>query len=184
MESIQNEMFSGCSQLAGIIIPDGVTSIGAWAFKGCGLEGITFPSGVTEIKYGAFRDCKALTAITIPANVTSIGHWAFDGCSSLETVTMKGDTPPTLAASGSGNTAHFAGCKFVTENAKGIKVPAGTANVYKTAWTDWAEYIAGDSTPVTPTDEERWQRRRKQWKMHWQTSRYPTPPRRKSLRKR
>ena len=155
MESIQNEMFSGCSQLAGIIIPDGVTSIGAWAFKGCGLEGITFPSGVTEIKYGAFRDCKALTAITIPANVTSIGHWAFDGCSSLETVTMKGDTPPTLAASGSGNTAHFAGCKFVTENAKGIKVPAGTANVYKTAWTDWAEYIAGDSTPVTPTDEEK-----------------------------
>jgi len=155
MESIQNEMFSGCSQLAGIIIPDGVTSIGAWAFRECGLEGITFPSGVTEIKYGAFRDCKALTAITIPANVTSIGHWAFDGCSSLETVTMKGDTPPTLAASGSGNTAHFEGCKFVTENAKGIKVPAGTANAYKKAWSEWENYIAGGSEPDTPSDKEK-----------------------------
>ncbi len=155
MESIQNEMFSGCSQLAGIIIPDGVTSIGAWAFRECGLEGITFPSGVTEIKYGAFRDCKALTAITIPANVTSIGHWAFDGCSSLETVTMKGDTPPTLAASGSGNTAHFTGCKFVTDNTEGIKVPAGTANAYKKAWSEWENYIAGGSEPDTPSDKEK-----------------------------
>ncbi len=158
MESIQDEMFNGCSQLAGIIIPDGVTSIGAWAFKGCGLEGITIPSGVTEIKYGAFRNCTGLTAITIPANVTSIGHWAFDGCSSLETVTMKGATPPALAASGSGNTAHFTGCKFVTEDKTGIKVPAGSAESYKAAWEEWQKYIAEGSapdTPDTPTDEEK-----------------------------
>ncbi len=158
MESIQDEMFNGCSQLAGIIIPDGVTSIGAWAFKGCGLEGITIPSGVTEIKSGAFRNCTGLTAITIPANVTSIGHWAFDGCSSLETVTMKGATPPALAASGSGNTAHFTGCKFVTEDKTGIKVPAGSAESYKAAWEEWQKYIAEGSapdTPDTPTDEEK-----------------------------
>ncbi len=158
MESIQDEMFNGCSQLAGIIIPDGVTSIGAWAFKGCGLKGITIPSGVTEIKYGAFRNCTGLTAITIPANVTSIGHWAFDGCSKLETVTMLGSTPPTLKASSAQVTAHFEGCKFVADDAEGIKVPAGSAESYKAAWEEWQKYIAEGSapdTPDTPTDEEK-----------------------------
>lgn len=156
MTGIGKGMFDNCSSLTGITIPDGVTSIGEWSFDGCSsLTGITFPSGVTEIKYGAFRGCSNLTAITIPANVTSIGHMAFQNCEGLETVTMEGDTPPTLGVSDSGKTAHFSDCKFVTENAKGIKVPAGTADAYKTAWTEWKDYIAGDSAPDIPSDKEK-----------------------------
>lgn len=156
MTGIGKGMFDNCSSLTGITIPDGVTSIGEWSFDGCSsLTGITFPSGVTEIKYGAFRGCSNLTAITIPANVTSIGHMAFQDCSKLETVTMKRDTPPTLGVSSTGKTAHFTGCKFVTDGTKGIKVPAGTADAYKTAWTEWEDYIAGDSAPDTPSDKEK-----------------------------
>ena len=156
LTSIENGMFQGCSSLTGITIPDGVTSIGEWSFDGCtSLTGITLPSVVTDIKWGAFRGCAGLTGITIPARVTSIGHMAFQNCEGLETVTMLGSTPPTLGVSSSGKTAHFEGCKFVTDNAKGIKVPAGSVDTYKAAWTEWKEFISENSAPDTPTDKDK-----------------------------
>ena len=47
-----------CSSAAteSITIPDGVTSIGSWAFKGCtGLTSVTVPNSVTTIGYDAFQ---------------------------------------------------------------------------------------------------------------------------------
>ncbi len=156
MASIQDGMFNGCSSLTGITIPDGVTSIGKWAFQDCSaLAGITIPSGVTDIKWGAFSGCAGLTGITIPARVTSIGHMAFQKCEGLETVTMLGSTPPTLGVSSSGKTAHFEGCKFVTDNTKGIKVPAGSVDTYKAAWAEWADFISENSAPDTPADKDK-----------------------------
>ena len=156
LTSIGNGMFRKCSSLTGITIPDGVTSIGEWSFDGCtSLTGITLPSVVTDIKWGAFRGCAGLTGITIPARVTSIGHMAFQNCEGLETVTMLGSTPPTLGVSSSGKTAHFEGCKFVTDNTKGIKVPAGSVDTYKAAWTEWKEFISENSAPDTPTDKDK-----------------------------
>ena len=156
LTSIGNGMFRKCSSLTGITIPDGVTSIGEWSFDGCtSLTGITLPSVVTDIKWGAFRGCAGLTGITIPARVTSIGHMAFQNCEGLETVTMLGSTPPTLGVSSSGKTAHFEGCKFVTDNTKGIKVPAGSVDTYKAAWTEWKEFISENSAPDTPADKDK-----------------------------
>ena len=43
------------------IIPDGVTSIGDWAFNGCsGLADIVIPFSVTRIGDSAFCDCSSL----------------------------------------------------------------------------------------------------------------------------
>ena len=62
-----------------VTIPNGVTSIGDWAFNGCdSLISITIPDSVTSIGYEAFRDCTSLESITIPDSVTSIGSWAFE----------------------------------------------------------------------------------------------------------
>ncbi len=44
------------------------------------------PDGVTSIGDYAFADCSSLTSITIPDSVTSIGSNAFAGCSSLKRV--------------------------------------------------------------------------------------------------
>ena len=58
-----------------VVIPDGVTSIGNGAFRGCSsLKSITIPNSVTSIGDGAFKDCTSLTSITIPNSVTFIGY--------------------------------------------------------------------------------------------------------------
>ena len=69
-----------------ITIPNGVTSIGDYAFYGCSsLTSITIPNSVTSIGNGAFLAC-SLTSVTIPNSVTSIGNSAFRGCSALDSV--------------------------------------------------------------------------------------------------
>ena len=61
-----------------VVIPDGVTSIGDWAFSDCiGLTSITIPDSVTSIGDWAFSRCRGLTSITIPSSVISIGDGAF-----------------------------------------------------------------------------------------------------------
>ena len=65
-------------------IPEGITTIGTYAFQGCsGLTSVTIPSSVTSIGRFAFSDCTGLTSVTIPSSVTSIGYRAFEGCSGL-----------------------------------------------------------------------------------------------------
>jgi len=81
--------FKSCNSLTSITIPKGMTSIGEGAFEGCsGLTSITIPNSVTSIGGNAFSSCSGLTSITIPNSVTSIGNGAFEGCSSLISVTI------------------------------------------------------------------------------------------------
>lgn len=72
-----------------VTIPDGVTSIGDFAFCDCGkLTSVNIPDSVTSIGGYAFQDCSSLTSVTIPDSVTSIGYRAFDGCYNLTSVTI------------------------------------------------------------------------------------------------
>ena len=69
------------------VIPDGITSIGNYAFGGRQrLTAIEIPSRVTSIGSEAFYDCDGLTSIEIPAGVTSIGSEAFYDCDGLTSV--------------------------------------------------------------------------------------------------
>jgi len=92
------------------IIPDGVTSIGSYAFQGCTLDEITIPeritnisacafyssdlkkitisSNITSINRCVFYDCTYLTDITIPDSVTAIGAQAFEDCTGLTDITI------------------------------------------------------------------------------------------------
>ena len=81
--------FYGCSSLSSISIPDGVTTIGDYAFYGCSsLSSISISDGVTTIGDYAFYDCSSLSNISIPDGVTSIGSWAFYGCRSLRSISI------------------------------------------------------------------------------------------------
>ncbi len=77
------------TNLKELIIENGVTSIGKYAFIECtGLTSVTIPDSVTSIGSDAFYKCTGLTSVTIPDSVTSIGSLAFSGCTGLKELTM------------------------------------------------------------------------------------------------
>ena len=91
--SIGNYAFYGYDRLTSITIPDSVTSIGSWAFNSCSsLTSVAIPDSVTSIGWAAFSGCTSLTSITIPASVTSIENYAFSDCTSLTSVIFEETT--------------------------------------------------------------------------------------------
>ena len=87
VESIGQNAFSGCVELASAeILGDGV-DIGAGAFEDCKkLTAVTAPS-VGTVGEKAFYRCIALQSIAL-ASAESIGDSAFMGCSALEVATL------------------------------------------------------------------------------------------------
>lgn len=72
-----------------IIINEGVTSIGEYAFLGTAnirILNISLPSTLVSIGKDAFLSNQSLTSIVIPDNVTKIGAMAFMGCVNLSSV--------------------------------------------------------------------------------------------------
>ena len=87
LTSIGSYAFLNCSGLTSIEIPNSVTSIGSEAFNNCsGLTSIEIPNSVISIGNGAFYDCSGLTSVTIGNSVTSIEGYAFNNCSSITSV--------------------------------------------------------------------------------------------------
>ena len=87
--SIGADAFRDCVALTELAIPAHVTEIGNHAFSNCSnLRSITLPEGLTEIRNGTFSDCIRLTALALPERVTFIGWDAFKGCFRLTEITI------------------------------------------------------------------------------------------------
>lgn len=104
LQYIHGYSFDGCTKLAHIDIPEGVTEINGYnVFSGCNeltelilpstltksnwtlssaphLQKVIFTDGIETIPYRCLISCKELTDITIPESVTAIDESAFDSC--------------------------------------------------------------------------------------------------------
>ena len=79
--------FQSCSSLASIAMSDSVTGIGDYAFAGCALTAASF-GGITAISDNMYRNNDGLTTVTIPNRITSVGEGAFIYCDNLTSVTV------------------------------------------------------------------------------------------------
>ena len=77
-EVLQTVLYSGSDDVRTLVIPEGVTEIGEYAFSSCdNLQSVTLPATLESIGASAFSDC-ALISLTIPAD-TTLGQRAFSG---------------------------------------------------------------------------------------------------------
>ena len=153
--------FSNCPNLASVIVPKGVTSIGYYGFHGCPLASVTLPSTLTSIGGGAFEGCEKLTSITIPVGVTELSRRVLCGCSSLTSIVL----PTSLTTIGE---SALEGCvslheidipESVTElgpnaiNNTGltsVTIPAGVTSISERAFMNSAALTSVTSQIVNP----------------------------------
>ena len=128
--SIGAHAFSDCSGLTSVEIPNSVTSIGEYAFLGCGLTTVEIPSNVTNIAWGTFQGCE-LASVVIHNGVKSIGDGAFNSCHDLTYV----EIPESVTSIGE---AAFYACGLTS-----LVIPNGVKSIGNEAF-----YYCNDLTSV------------------------------------
>ena len=113
-DKAQMPWYSRRAQIRSVVIEDGITSIGSYAFYGLAITSVEIPESVTAIGDYAFKNVSRLKDValpaglttlgdsafygigteqlTIPESVTSIGAWCF-ARSSIQAITFEGDAP-------------------------------------------------------------------------------------------
>ncbi len=101
--------FGYCTKLVSVVMSDNVTTIGNSAFIGCyGLNNIILSNSLVTINQSAFQNCYSLTSITIPSTVTTINSQAFYNCYKLIEVQNLSNLTITAGSSSNGYVAYYA----------------------------------------------------------------------------
>lgn len=117
--SIGDYAFYQKASLLSAQLPDSITKIGNSAFRETGLVGITIPKKVTHIGDNAFRQCPNLVSASFNEGLETIGGNAFRSCTSL----TYADFPTTITSVG-------AGAFFDCTNIVSVRFKPGTGDVH------------------------------------------------------
>ena len=87
--TIENGKVISCENVEKVIIPKGVTEIGAYAFNGCDrLVDVSIPNTVIKLGFRAFSNCSSLENIKLPDSILEIGSNSFIHCYSLKQIVL------------------------------------------------------------------------------------------------
>lgn len=108
-----------CDETKQFTLPSTLTTIGNSVFESCSaIETIIIHDNIETIGNKAFYNCTSLTSATIGSGITSIGDSAFENCSKLVSVSL-GKSLKTI-----GNSA-FRGCMKLT----GVVIPNNVTTI-------------------------------------------------------
>lgn len=98
--------FQGCQTLETLTFDSPVkfTEISLWAFAECPkLKSVVVPEGVTTLGADrAFGSCRSLEEATLPTTMKTIGGWSFYDDPSLKVIHLKSTTPPSIGSNAFG----------------------------------------------------------------------------------
>lgn len=95
VKSIGRYAFAKCSALTSVSFGDAslLETIGDYAFAESKLESVSLPKTVTSVGIGAFREAAALAAVDLSAlKITEVSDYAFYGCAALGSVAFSETT--------------------------------------------------------------------------------------------
>ena len=76
--------FERCEKLSRVELPEGLVKIGKEAFSGCErLTAAEASQGIARLESSVFQGCKRLAQVTLPQGLTGIGRYAFEDCAAL-----------------------------------------------------------------------------------------------------
>jgi len=128
--------------IGGVYIEGRVTSIGRFAFAGCGNMAMAMISPlVTSIGEQAFSGCGNIRSVSISERVTYIGDYAFQDCRGLMSVSVSAKVPPNTGS------APFSGVDAANVH---LFIPAESAAAYRSAdaWKDFNIQLQYTIKPV------------------------------------
>ena len=89
VNEIRRSTFINCSNLKHIEFGTGLKTIGENAFQHSGIESLVLPEGLESIGSYAFSGCANLKSLTVPASVTQWGNNVFTSCDALEELILE-----------------------------------------------------------------------------------------------
>ncbi len=94
--SIDSYAMNNLQYLERLVLPQGLTEIGAYCCRGASITSVSFPDSLTKLDSGIFYQSK-LKSITIPSTIMEIGGYVFTG-TPLEEIVI----PDTVVSLGAG----------------------------------------------------------------------------------
>lgn len=86
---VDKYMFSYCTGLEEVYLPDNITSVGLWGFRGCtALKSVRLSEKLSQVSDYGFSECKSLDNVIFPASMTSVADNSFSNCISLKTLDL------------------------------------------------------------------------------------------------
>ena len=143
--------FSGCTTLAQAEFESGhgILTLNEGLFSGCSqLRSFTMPAKVRTISSKVFSGCKRIKTMDFPASLRSIGSFAFEDCGALETITFLGNASNVTCETSAFYLANnLKSVVFMDKKATTLTYPSAVPTVYYTLSYYLSRAAVGKSTP-------------------------------------